>query len=192
MLSRTWEDIMMTLWDYEYYDRNTLFDIDEFNKARSEYRLSIREPLIVDYYFITVNPKPDVKLDLFLKLLGNFVKRKPVVDYSYVIEQRGETEADAGVGFHAHLLVSWNRNMTKKVRQYAGETFKRVIGSNNNNIININKIPKEFWNDKLDYMNGLKWDEEKESKLKIDKIFREQNNILHIYKNGGVQNEESL
>jgi len=186
MLSRTWEDIMMTLWDYEYYDRNTLFDIEEFNKARAEYRLTIREPIIVDYYFITVNPKPDVKLDLFLKLLGNFVKRKPVVDYAYVIEQRGETEDAAGEGFHAHLLVSWNRNMTRKVRQYAGETFKRVIGANNNNIININKIPKDFWNDKLDYMNGLKWDAEKETKLKIDKIFREQNNILHIYKNGTV------
>lgn len=159
---------------------------DNYDKDFKEYRNSLKEPTKVDYYFITVNPKPDVKLDIFLKLLANFVKRKPITDYVYTIEQRGETIEDCGKGFHAHILVSWDQSMTKRVRQFAGETFKRVIGSNSNKIININKIPKEFWKDKIDYMLGIKWDAEKADKLKIDKIFREKNKISILYKHGSV------
>jgi len=182
-----WEKTLLTLWEIEYLDSNEYneYDDTEFNKASAEYIKSIREPAKVDYFFLTVNPKPDVKLDLFLKLLGNFVKRKPVVDFVYTIEQRGETESECGKGFHSHILLTWDSSMSSKVRQYSGETFKRIIGSNNNKIININRIPKEFYQDKLDYMNGLKWDSEKESKIKMDLIFREKNNILSLYKKNG-------
>jgi hypothetical protein len=155
------------------------------------YRESLKPTIEPHYFFITVNPKPDVKLDLFMKLLVNFCKRKPITDYIYTIEQRGETIEEVGKGFHAHILVSWDPAMSKRVRQFCGETFKRVIGSNNNHIININKIPKEYFKDKIDYMTGLKWDPEKDQKLKIDKIFREQNNILLLYKNDSLSQNSS-
>lgn len=152
---------------------------------RTEKDILNKKFMKVDYYFITVNPKPDIKLDVFLKHINNFIKRKPVINYYYTIEQRGESEAECGKGFHSHILVYWDQKMSKKVRQYAGESFKRVIGANNNHIININKIPKEYLQDKLDYMNGLKWDPEKDLKLKIDILFREKNNLLLLYKKDG-------
>jgi len=185
MINRLTEK-QICFFESQYVDSHPLYDETEFNKACADFIKSYRSPTKLDYYFITVNPKPDIDINIFLKLLSNFVKRKPVSDFIYCIEQRGETEVDCGKGFHAHILLKWDAKMSKKVRQYAGETFKRVIGVNNNNIININKIPKEFWDDKIEYMNGSKWDSEKESKIKIDIIFRKKNNILSLYKKDGL------
>lgn len=162
---------------------------DDTKAAYQAFLSTLSVKVIPDYYFITVNPKPDTNLDVFLKLLANFVKRKPVLDYVYVIEQRGETIEEVGKGFHSHILVSWDPKMSKRVRQFCGETFKRVIGCNSNKIININKIPKEYYKDKIDYMTGLKWDPEKDQKIKIDLIFRQKNNILSLYKNDTLPSE---
>lgn len=179
-----WERILLNLYETELLDSDNYNETDIDIKS-VEYIKSIRAPPEFDYFFITINPKPDVKLDLFLKLLANFCKRKPVYDFLYTIEQRGETEEDCGKGIHSHLLLTWDKSMSKKVRQYAGETFNRIIGSNNNNIININKIIREYYNDKIDYMNGLKWDSEKDQKLKMDLIFRQKNNLSSLYKKNG-------
>jgi len=139
------------------------------------------------FYFLTVNPKPDVKLEFFQKQICNFIKRKPISDWAYSIEQRGETIETMGKGFHAHFLLTWESKSAGKIRQYAGESFKRCIGSNTNNIVNINKIDDTMYQDKMDYLNGLKWDTEKDEKIKIDILFRAKNNISCIYKKDGLQ-----
>lgn len=185
-MNRSLEEILLGMWELDYIDRIDDYCEDCASEARKDYLKSLKRPIKVDYFFITVNPIPNVDLQIFLKLLANFCRRKPVIDYVYNIEQRGETEADIGKGIHSHLLITWNAAMSGKVRQYLGETFKRVIGSNTNNIININKIPKEYVLDKMDYLEGNKWDSEKESKIAIDKIFREQNKISLLYKKDGT------
>lgn len=183
-LNRGLTDVLMGYWELDYIENlEGDFDFGTMSEARKEHFKSLKRPIKIDYFFITVNPKPGTDLQIFLKLLANFCKRKPVIDYVYNIEQRGETEADCGTGIHSHMLLYWNADMSGKIRQYLGETFKRVIGFNNNNIININKIPSEYVLDKMDYLEGNKWDTEKDAKIKIDKLFREKNNILFLYKN---------
>lgn len=182
-MNRSMKEILASMWELDYIDRCDEYSIEDMSEARKAFFKSLKDPLKVDYFFITVNPKPGTDLQIFLKLLHNFCKRKPVVDYVYNIEQRGETEEDCGKGIHSHMLITWDNSLSGKIRQYLGETFKRVIGSNNNNIININKIPKEYVLDKMDYLEGLKWDIEKDTKIKIDKIFRDKNKISFLYKN---------
>lgn len=154
---------------------------DYYKFLRSAKRALVKPA--VEWYFITINPKPEADLKIFMKLLTNFVKRKPVSHWFYNIEQRGETVADAGRGFHSHLLVAWDKKQNKYLRQFCIATFKRVIGKPNDHNINIRRIGPELVQDKLDYLNGEKWDVEKDEKLEIDKIFRLQNNISILYKN---------
>lgn len=184
-MNRSLQQILLGMWELDYIDRVDDYCEDCASDARKEYLRTLAVPVKVDYFFITVNPKPDTDLNIFMKLLANFCRRKPVIDFVYNIEQRGETEEDCGKGIHSHMLITWNANMSGKVRQYLGETFKRVIGSNTNNIININKIPKEFVLDKMDYLEGNKWDSEKDSKVAMDLIFREKNKISLLYKKDG-------
>lgn len=151
-------------------------------------RMSINE-IQGQNYWITINPKPDADLKVFMKLLENFVKRKPVLNYMYNIEQRGETEDDQGKGFHSHLLITWAKNQNKYIRQFCITTFKRVVGYPSEQIINIRRITKDIYEDKVQYLLGNKWDKEKDVKVKQDYIFRKKNNILDIYKHGSLQED---
>nr|UOF79429.1 rep protein [Cressdnaviricota sp.] len=132
-------------------------------------------------YFVTVNPKEKTELSVLQKLLTNFLKRRIIKDYIYSYEQRSETMEDIGKGLHIHMLIKVQSDKSKYLRQYLGESFKRVIGYNNNNIINIRHITKDMIEDKISYIKGYKWDKEKDKKILIDKEFRKNNNLLEFY-----------
>lgn len=140
-----------------------------------------------EIYWITVNPKPEATLEIILKSIQNFCNRKAVIDYHYTLEQRGESEHEIGMGIHAHLLLKWHKGQNKYVKQFLIESCKRIVGNHSNNILNIRRITSDIYQDKLDYLHGLKWDKDKDLKIKFDKLFREKNNILDIYKKNAVQ-----
>lgn len=162
----------------------------EYYRLLMKAKKSVIKP-VEELYWITINPKPEADLEIFLKLLNNFVKRKPVCSYMYNIEQRGETEADAGKGFHSHLLIGWDKKQNKYIRQFCITTFKRVVGYPSDQIINIRRITKDIYQDKIDYLNGKKWDVEKDNKIIVDIIFRKKNNLSLIYKNDLSQENSS-
>lgn len=139
----------------------------------------------VDFFFITVNPKPGITLDFLHKHIKNFITRKPVKNYLYNFEQRGESEEKVGEGLHCHMLITWERAASRRVRQFVSESFKRCVGANNNNILNIHKITGEMYVDKLEYLQGKKWDADKDDKIKMDRSFRQKNNLIDIYTKDG-------
>lgn len=141
--------------------------------------LVLEEP---ELYFITVNPKPDITLDALLKHVHNFCSRKSVRDFYYSIEQRGETEETMGTGIHSHILLKWNKKENKYIKQFLFESCKRIVGSNIPQILNIRRITQNVYQDKLDYLNGIKWDSEKDLKIKYDIKYREKNKISPLYK----------
>jgi hypothetical protein len=163
-------------------------DINEYSEVFTsvmEFKKKMLRSLVKEepeIYWITVNPKPDVDLDIILKSIQNFCHRKAVRDYQFSIEQRGETEEEIGKGIHSHILLKWERKQNKYIKQFLIESVKRLVGNYSSSIINIRRITSDIYQDKLDYLNGLKWDKEKDQKIKMDKLFREKNNILCIYK----------
>jgi len=173
----------------EILERDPLtVDINEFNevftRVMNEKKKHLRSLVKVEpeIYWITVNPKPGVELPIIMKTVQNFCNRKAVIDYHYTYEQRGESEQELGKGIHCHMLILWNKKQNKYLKQFLKESCGRIVGSTNNNILNIRRITPDVYQDKLDYLNGLKWDKEKDEKIKMDKIFREKNNILCIFK----------
>jgi len=163
-------------------------DINEFNeiftRVMNEKKKRLRSLVKVEpeIYWITVNPKPGVELPIIMKTIHNFCNRKAVIDYHYTFEQRGESELELGKGIHCHMLILWNKKQNKYLKQFLKESCGRIVGSTNNNILNIRRITSDIYQDKLDYLEGKKWDKEKDLKIKMDKFFREKNNILCIYK----------
>lgn len=133
-----------------------------------------------NWFFITVNPKEGTELTRFIDKLNKFSIRKFIRYYYYNIEQRGESEDQLGKGIHSHILI--NTLLKKsKVTQYLQESFVNFVGNVRNiHQLNIILIPQSWVEDKKEYIKGNKWDEGKESKLDMDKIFRQKNN-LNIY-----------
>lgn len=134
-----------------------------------------------NWFFITVNTKPEIDLVQFCERLSKFATRKFIRYYYYNLEQRGETLDEVGKGVHSHLLI--NTLLTKsKVTQYLREGFVKFVGNVSNiHQLNVLPIPQAWVEDKKQYINGVKWDDTKTLKINIDKLFRENNNLKLYY-----------
>lgn len=130
--------------------------------------------------WLTVNPKPGIPLSRLMKTVDSFVDRKICIKPIYSYEQRGETLKDIGEGFHVHILFHKSNELCpKKYSDYITNSFKSLVG--NDKCIDIKFYPKAFHQDKLDYLNGKKWDEEKLPKLHIDQVWRKSHDLKTIY-----------
>lgn len=140
------------------------------------------------WFWITINPEPKCNRANFLKCTANLAKRSFVKNAMYVIEQRGESEDDMGKGFHCHMLVerdmSNKHDTPSKIIERIRNTVKNILKLHKNNPY-IQIVDAEYAKDKIRYMQGDKdlHKEEKDLKLVYDKLWRDRENIEHIYGN---------
>lgn len=160
-------------------------EYDEFFDKVVRPRLSKKPKKLENLFWVTVNPKPEVKLDDFLSKLSKASSKVWIKNWYYNIEQRGETLENAGQGLHSHFLIIPNKyKRISQVRDEFRSTFKGMIG--NPRCIDVKSYPLNLFQDKLDYLEGKKWDDDKQTKIAVDNYFREKNKLLLLYKNGAV------
>ncbi len=135
------------------------------------------------YMFFTINPKPSVKLEEFLKVTAKAVTKTCFTSYLYVIEQRGNDSATAGKGFHAHILVKRNLNYKPaKCKDNMKSTFLKMCNVKNNALFNVKYLNTEWANDKVTYIStGGKTGDGKDVKQDIDVWWRKEFDILPYY-----------
>ncbi len=153
--------------------------------------------------FFTINPSTKHTMTELKLCLTKFLAKKWLQDtiIYYAFEQRGETLEDCGKGFHLHILfhkpTGKNTQPTMLINQ-TYNTFKSLYDNPKETAIKQIKktaykiyIP-EFYEEKLAYICGDKWDEDKLLKTTLDKTFRENNNLRLYYKikNGETQETE--
>lgn len=125
------------------------------------------------FFFITVNPFEDVKIDEFKNKVERFMRRPFLVNPQYVYEQTGTTEQDMGKHPHVHIICDKLAGITKsKMVRFAHETFNKIVG--NASSIDVKEYTYDFYDDKIKYITGQKWDEGKEDACKINIIWREK------------------
>ena len=139
------------------------------------------------YVWITINPKPDIGCVNLQKTCVNVAKRSFFKNAMYVYEQRGDSDDTIGKGFHCHMLAE--RDFTKStkpshIRRDIGNTVKNILKLNSKNPY-IQFVDAEYAKDKIRYMLGDKdlHKDEKDIKLVYDKLWRDRENIEHVYGN---------
>lgn len=145
----------------------------------------MKEKLAIDhnngYCFITVNPKDTVVLADFVEKVHKYVERQMFRKVRYVFEQRGKTSAEAGKGFHVHILAKRNLDYKpSKIRVNSINTWKNMC-SCSDSTFTVQHIGEDFAKDKDEYMNGVKTGEDKDVKQAIDKIWRPAHNLENVY-----------
>ena len=143
------------------------------------------------FIWLTINPRPNVSLEDFHKILEKFVHRTLFKQYVYVIEQRGTLEElNIGKGFHAHLLLQRTLNYKpNKVLLYSKNTFKYMCDVEYKNLFNFHWCPAVWVDDKLEYMRfGKKTAEGKLEKQEADILFRQEHELEEIYGNEWKKN----
>lgn len=133
-----------------------------------------------EWYFLTVNPKPDIKLTDFMKTIEKALKKRWINYFIMVIEQRGECEAELGKGFHTHIIFNKGIKHCKVVTEMSN-TFKKMCDTSNYHLFNLKSIGEEEKKRKIEYITGVKADEEKHLKQQMDIIFRERNKLKSYY-----------
>lgn len=132
------------------------------------------------YIWITINPKPEIKLEDFIKTIKKICLKTCFTEHLAVLEQRGDTLETLGKGFHAHILFKRNLNYkpTKCITNLKN-SLKKVVGNvNNQHQFNYKIIGTEFAKDKKKYIIGQnKTGDNKDVKQEHDLIWREKENI---------------
>lgn len=141
------------------------------------------------YLWLTVSPKPTVKLEDFKSRVERAAKRNMFKDYLYVYEQRGtEANANIGEGFHAHLLLKRNLDYKPcKIITNIKNTFKDMTMVENKEIFAWYWCSDEYRNDKIEYITGLKTDKGKDEKQIADIQWRKWNDLEVFYGNINIK-----
>lgn len=135
--------------------------------------------------FFTFNFKPGITLENLFIFMNKLTKKKWMSTYSYCIEQRGESLEELGKGLHIHLLFHRNQKRPSECVRECFNTFNKYTEMS---FTIFNKkcckfYPLEYYDDKIEYMVGAKWDKDKLIKVQMDKEFRKRNDIKLLYTN---------
>lgn len=142
---------------------------------------SRKSKIFGQFYWITINPKPDIKFEDFKSKVENFCNHKCVRKCKYTFEQRGRTIDEVGQGFHVHLIADKIPTIRPaEIKRSLKSTFKHMVG-NDERHIRVQLFPNSFLPDKIEYLKGNKHDPMKGDMLAMDKIFREKNALENIY-----------
>jgi len=157
--------------------------LSDLKKIEDAVPRPIKESVLRDWIWLTVNPKPDIQLPNFVEVLAKLVKRKLFCDYYYVIEQRGTVEDDnLGKGFHAHLLLKRSPDKEyKATKRQVQNSFKNFCDTKREAVFYWKECREDFLDDKMEYINSIKTGEGKDLKQKGDIIWRKANGLLPLY-----------
>lgn len=132
----------------------------------------------VSFCLWTINPREGTDVNMFHKKIKKAIKKKWIVDWMYVIEQRGECEDDVGKGMHCHIFTEVDSG--KKIYQCRREmknTFKNLIANAKHINVQYSKKSENFKN----YVMGVKKDESKDKKLVWDSVWRDTVGLEQFY-----------
>lgn len=137
------------------------------------------------YIFLTVNPNAYITLVDFINKINKMMSKKWITNYLYVLEQRGETLAELGKGFHFHAIIEKpkTKSYTHMVRELSNSA-NAVCDTSNFHFFNIKSISEEECQRKIIYLTGRKADEAKHLKQEMDIVWRHNNNLLSFYNVG--------
>jgi len=164
----------------EYYERQT--------QERYAY-LAAQTKRKLDYIFLTINPNPLITLKEFISVITKMMSKPWIEEYLYCYEQRGETEAECGKGFHFHAIIRKPSNKSyAHIINEMSSSANKVCDSKCVKFFNIKQISSEEKNRKIEYIIGRKADAAKWLKQDMDIPFRERNNLLSYYNIGIINN----
>lgn len=130
-----------------------------------------------EIFWITINPKPEVSLIKFKETIENRLSNRVFMKGAiYTYEIRSHEKPYKGI--HCHMLV--DKHMSpKQMHDRVYNTVKGLVG--NKKCVDIRSYPYSLREEKLDYLNGKKWDSEKDPAVKATLLWRVQEGLHNIY-----------
>lgn len=160
-------------------------------KLEKDVQIDKEYTVLTDYMYLSVCPPEGTPLEVLHKAIEKYLKKVKILEYLYVIEQRGEVDEEIGQGLHAHILIYHTYTSYSSLKRDYYNTFKNIIDIHHKltyKWLNIkhNNTDQDVRN-RIEYMTGVKKDEVKQKKQIYDKIYREKFNLKQSYGNLQIQ-----
>lgn len=175
----------------EDYDAQAYREIHRqiYNRMETERFAFLEKKKEIDnnskYIFITINPNDRITLLEFINKMNKMMSKKWITNYLFVFEQRGETPAELGKGFHFHCILEKpkNKKYCEMIRELSNSA-NTVCDTSNYHFFNVKSISEEEKDRKIIYITGTKADEAKHLKQSMDIVWREKNKLKSFYNVG--------
>lgn len=131
-------------------------------------------------YWCTINPKPEVDTTAFVSQIHRVMNRSLVDKCVYSFEQRGENNSELGKGIHMHAIIWPGKSYSSSFCQRLREAVANLVGCPNKHVW-IVKAKGDWVNEKMEYLQGIKWDKEKDAKCVMDKHWRIEQGLQPWY-----------
>lgn len=162
------------------YDKMKLLEQELSDKRKTK---SSNKWIFATFNFNTENQN----IDSAMKFKDKLLSKKSMEEYAYCYEQRGDTLEQVGKGLHMHFLINrkdkkpseWTRELWSAFKNYTG--FKEEDW-NNPKYRMCCFVPESWAKEKIQYMSGLKWDDNKKIKCEMDVVMRAKYGLELIYK----------
>jgi len=176
-------------------DHNSNHEIDKVNAKVSErYQSNLKlTPLSTHALMVTFSPDPEhSQLSVpELKILAHKLCKplSGITNTIYALEQRGSTEDEIGIGPHFHALLlldksNQNGEVTRVVKRIVSLLGK--YRTKTDHFLDIKRVSAAKIEEKILYISGKKWDKEKQSKINMDEIWRQEHHLEPFYSNFNV------
>lgn len=152
-------------------------------EARAEQELAFRDAIVSKksekigksekFFWITVNPKKEVKLPQLMKAIEKMYSKKWISCYAYVYENT------AGGHIHSHGLIKATYE-SARARKELGNSVKDICDISNVHCFKFVELDEEKAIQKMQYMLGKK-KPKKLSDVELTKKWREENHLKEIY-----------
>ena len=144
---------------------------------------SVVEPLDDDETIQIPNALINSMNQCLVKKAEKFCERKMFRSYCFVIEQRESKFEPSKLycGQHFHFL--FRRNLSydfSQIKRNSKNTWRDLCNVESD-AFHIRRCPEEFVQDKIDYCLGKKTAEGKDTKVEVDREFREFNELKSMY-----------
>lgn len=169
----------------EWYVEELFKCIKEYQRYYAAKEVDRSETLILaDVMFLTYNPRAEVPLKTAHKAVKDFLDKKNITNYIYVIEQRGISEQNMG-DFHFHILHYHKYDRASHYKRETQSSFNKTCFSKKWNCLNMKPCRTEQdVTNRLNYILGEKKDIDglnKHAKQQTDKVFREKYMLKPYY-----------
>lgn len=186
---------LISKWEKNFWLKHDdyLHDVAQLHKSSSnkiKHELKCPVEKIKNYFFVTINPKPDVTIDKFIPPVEKFFISKTILAYEARYEQKGIDDDTLGNGFHVHIIVRGNSTLRKahiisKIQNY----FKSMVGMGQPDVEilydadSLGRV-REYIRDAKDS------DESKRPAYLMDDKWRKSVNISPLYFKGNIDPSE--
>lgn len=157
----------------EKYDSGGLADYDKVITQLQELKQDAGGLL-----WVTVNVKPEVPYAQLSKSVDKLVTKKWITSYAYAYEFRKADQQNCGL--HVHIALPRGTKRPSEADREIRNTFKHLVGDSARHI-DVKIYDLKLLNDKIDYLNGIKDDPQKEESIAFTKQKRIELGINNIY-----------